>query len=104
MQHPFDTHSAVEYAEENHITSQCRHAQAGSQVLAAGIAQRGAADLVALIDEPSNETPGVGPAVLGDEIADVEKILPGLRRERDFHDYAGRLALGLRAGLPTGSA
>jgi hypothetical protein len=30
--------------------------------------------------------------------------LPGLRRERDFHDYAGRLARDLRAGLPTGAA
>jgi len=104
MQDPFDTHSAVEHSEENHITPQCRHAQVVGQILAAGIAQRGETDLVALIDEPGNEKPGVGPAILGDVIADVEKVLPGLRRERDFHDYAGRLARDLRAGLPTGAA
>jgi hypothetical protein len=87
MQHALDSHLAIEHTEENHIAPQGCHARARGQILTADIAQRCAADSSALFDQLGDKTPGVDPAVLGDVIADVE-----------------RLPLVLVADLPLGSA
>ena len=72
-----------------------RDPQARCQVLPAGVAQRGIADALALFDQLADKTPGVGPAVLGDGVADVEQVLPRLRRERDRSHQALRFLPGL---------
>ena len=103
MQHPLDTNDAIEHAEENHMAIQRSHPQAGCQVLAADVAQRGTADALALADQLGDETPGIGPVALGDVIADVEEVLPGLWRECERCRQVERLPLVLVACVPSGS-
>ena len=91
MQHPLNSHCAIKHAEENHITTQGCDAQAGSQVLAADVTQRGTTNTSALFDQLGDKNPGIGPAVLGDVIADVEEVLPRLRREGDWCYQVERL-------------
>ena len=104
MRHPLNAHRAIDHAEENHIAAQCCHPQAGSQVLAACIAQWGMANALALLHQLADKTPGVGPAVLGDVIANVEEVLPRFRREGDRSHQAVRLPLGLVVSSVVGSA
>ena len=48
MQDPFNSHCTINHAEEDHVARQRRHPQAGSQILAACVAQRRIADALAL--------------------------------------------------------
>ena len=104
MQHALDAHRAIKHAEENHVAPQGRHAQAGGHILTADVAQRPEADALALFDRPGEKSPGVGPTALAEAITDVEEVLPGLRRERDWHHQVERLPLALVVGLASGPA
>lgn len=108
MQHALNTNRTIGNSKENHVASQGCQSQPRRQVVAADIAHRGLADALALLQELGNETPGIGPAVFCDVVADVEKVLPALRRESDFGHYAGRfpraLAADFLADLATDSA
>ena len=73
----------------------CHHAQADSQILTAGVTRRGIADAFALLHQLADKTPGVRTAVLGNVIADVDKVSPGLRRKSDWNHQTVRLPLGL---------
>ena len=103
MQHALDAHRVLGYAEENNIMAQGRHAQSGGQVLAADIAQRGKADALALGDQLTNDASCIGPAAFGEVVADVEEVLPRLRRKRDLRHQVERLRLFLVAGLTADS-
>ena len=61
------------------------------------------ADAPALLHRFADKTPSVSAAVFGDVIADVEEVLPRLRREGDCCHQALRLPPGLVADLLPGS-
>ena len=83
MQDALDSHRALDQSEENYIAAHRRHAQARGQVRAAGVTHRGTSDMLTLLHQLADETPGIGAAVLGnvvaDVVAEVEKVLPRLR-------------------------
>ena len=76
MQHALDTHHALENAKENHITIQGGHAETGCHIVTRNIAKRSAADSLALVNQFADKAPGIGRAVFGYVIADVEQVLP----------------------------
>ena len=76
MQHALDTHHAIEYAKEDHIAIQGGHAQTRCQIVTGNIAKRSAANSLALVNQFADEAPGICRAVFGNEITDVEQVLP----------------------------